>query len=158
MEPKSEALQHLYRDWERWRGTRAFPDRSNIDPLELRYILGNLSLIDVHYDPLRFFYRIHATSSAERLGYDLTGKSLEAFPDPAVRKILWQGHAEALDQRAPLCFARERVMATKEFGYIEALVLPFSRDGRVIDLLATGTYFHVPKHAALQPLAPTPPV
>jgi len=147
LELRSEILRHLCADWERWRGARLFPDRSDIDPLELRYILGNLSLTDVSYDPLRFFFRIHATASAERLGFDLTGKFLDAFPDQVVRETLREGLTDAVHHRAPLCLARERVMATREFGYIEALILPFSRDGQRVDMLATGTHFHVPKHA-----------
>ncbi len=157
MDLKSEALRCLYRDWERWRGARLFPDRFDIDPLELRYILGNLSLTDVFYDPLRFFYRIHATSSAERLGFDLTHKSLDALPDQSVREILRQGLTQALEARAPILRSQERVMATKEFGFIEALILPFSRDGRTIDMLATGTHFDVPKYSVLRPFSPATP-
>jgi hypothetical protein len=45
-------------------------------------------------------------------------------------------------------------MATKEFGYIEALILPFSSDGQTIDMLATGTHFHVPKYSVFRPFSP----
>jgi hypothetical protein len=144
-EARAEALQQLYRDWQRWRGTRALPSRSDVDPVELRYILGELSLVAVSYDPLRFFYRVHATASAERIGFDLTGKSLDALSDEAVREAMRVGLTLAVERRAPLCLSRERVVATKEFGFLEVMVLPLSSDGEVIDMLLVGAHFHVPR-------------
>jgi hypothetical protein len=44
-------LQHLYDYWdEKWRG-RAMPSRADIDPLEMTFILGYVSLVDVLYAP-----------------------------------------------------------------------------------------------------------
>jgi hypothetical protein len=40
-------LQQLYASWLAKRGGRRFPARADFDPIELRFILGNLILVDV---------------------------------------------------------------------------------------------------------------
>lgn len=141
MDVKSPSLQQLYRDWERWRGARRFPSRANIDPLALRYILGDLSLVEVHREPLRFFYRIHATASTERMGFDLTGKFLDQCADDTRREIVNGGLTACLESRKPLSAYNERTMASRVAGHLEVLILPFSSDGENIDLIAIGTNF-----------------
>jgi hypothetical protein len=138
----SPLLQRLRLDWERWRNGRPFPSRQDLDPLELRYILGNLSLIDVLYDPVRFRYRLHATSSVERLSEDLTGKLIEAIPGRPGRAAVLENLCCALESRAPFWICHERMTANRARGRIEVLVLPFSSGGRVVDLLGVGTYFN----------------
>lgn len=144
MEAKSPTLQRLYRDWEDWRGPRRFPTRDDIDPVKLRYILGNLSLVDVFYDPLRFFFRVHGTESVERAGRDLTGKFLDELPNASLRNIIHTNLARTIEKRAPLSVFHERLVATRVFGYLEVLVLPFSSDQEMIDTLAIGAHFDVP--------------
>jgi hypothetical protein len=142
---RSPVLQRLYRDWDAWRGARPFPSRADIDPLALRYILGNFTVTDVFYDPLRFYFRVHATASAERIGFDLTGKFLHELPDEGVRRIMHGSLLTTLEKRAPHRVFHERTVATKVTGDLEVLVLPFSSDGQVIDMLAYGTHFDMPK-------------
>ena len=81
--------RRLYDDWETRRHGRLFPARADFDPLELRYIIGNLSLLDVLRDPLRFRYRVHSTNMAQFLGFDLTGKEIDAAPDPQRGRRQW---------------------------------------------------------------------
>lgn len=67
------------------------PGKDFLDPLRLRFLLGSLSLLEVHADPLRFRYRLVGTDIVERLGHELTGKWLDEHPDPAVRPFLVKG-------------------------------------------------------------------
>lgn len=150
MDLKSPSLQRLYSDWERWRGTRAFPSRTDFDPLDLRYVLGSISLTDVRYHPVRFHYRIHASASSGRLGFDLTGKDLDALPHSTYQAYIREHFLETIINRAPALRLRERVLANKEFWFVEAIVLPFSSDGQTIDMLMTGTRFDVPKRLGSQ--------
>jgi hypothetical protein len=148
IEKRAAILQRLERDWEKWRGTRAFPARESVDPVKLRYILGNFSLVEVLYDPMRFRFRLHATSSVERLGIDLTGKYIdEAMPDTPARAIVLDNLRQGVERRTPLWICHERMMANKVYGRVEILLLPFSSDGQTIDLLGLGTYFnHAERH------------
>lgn len=131
-------LRFLYRDWDARRAGRPFPARADFDPLELRYILGNLSLIDVVRDPLRFVFRLHASHNAARLGADLTGKELAEMPAAANPASVRAHYERVVASRAPQV---QRRMGTHADGIkweYEVLVLPLSTDGAVIDMLMVG--------------------
>jgi hypothetical protein len=153
---RSPSLQRLYEDWRRWRGAREFPSRTDFDPLELKYILGNISITDVLYSPVRFHYRIHGSASSGRLGFDLTGKSLDALPSPTYQAFIREHFLETIVNRAPSVKLRERVLANNEYWFVEAIILPFSSDGQTLDMLMTGTKFDVPKRLAVQPAKHAP--
>jgi len=158
MDIKSPTLQRFFQDWQTWRGTRSFPARSDIDPLRLRYILGNLSLVDVLRDPLRFFFRIQGTASVDRVGYDLTGKTLDALPTQTLRDIMHANLVRALDGREPLLIFHESMSMYKGFGHLEVLVLPFSSDQNIVDMLVIATHYDVPKRYWQQkPAVPASP-
>ncbi len=145
MDVKSPSLQRFYRDWQTWRGVRAFPTRADIDPLNLRYILGNLSLVDALRDPLRFFFRIQGTASVDRTGFDLTGKTLDVMPNDTLRNIMHTNLIRALESRAPLLVFHESLSMYKVYGHLEVLVVPFSDDQSIIDMLVIATHYDVPK-------------
>ena len=146
MELRSPHLQRLYRDWHAWRGARPFPSRADVDPLALPYMTGNLTLVDVFYNPQRFFYRLHASTSAERIGFDLTGKFLDSLPDQNLRGTVKGTLLSVLKSRAPhLVSHYNRSVAGDVTGDLEVLVLPFSTDGHAIDMIAYGTHFDVHK-------------
>ncbi len=74
-------LRRLYAYWNERRGSRRFPARADIDPLDLTFLMGNMILIDViEGDPPGFFIRLHGTNLAQRAGYELTGKMLNDLP------------------------------------------------------------------------------
>jgi hypothetical protein len=145
MDIKSPTLQRFFQDWQTWRGTRAFPARSDVDPLSLRYILGNLSVVDVLRDPLRFFFRIQGTASVDRTNFDLTGKSLDVLPNETLRNIMHNNLVRALEKRAPLLIFHESMSMYKVFGHLEVLVVPFSSDQDIIDMLVIATHYDVPR-------------
>src|SRR3546814_16760855 len=66
------AAAGLYRYWLACRQGRRFPARADLDPLQMRGALGNLPLIEVHRDPLRFRLRLVGTNQTARLGFDPT--------------------------------------------------------------------------------------
>jgi hypothetical protein len=141
IEIESATLRRLYADWDAQRRGRPFPARADFDPLDYKYIVGNLSLLDVHHAPLRFHYRLHATNVAQRLGYELTGKSLEANPDADARTLIREHFSAVVEGRAPIA-ARHRFIASdgRDVNH-ESLVLPLSRDGETIDMLMSALAF-----------------
>lgn len=135
---KAAPLRYLYRDWDARRAGRPFPARADFDPLELRYILGNLSLIDVLRDPLRFVFRLHASQNAAHLGADLTGKEVAEMPawvDPASVRAQYE-HVVAT--RAPKARRRVGTHADGIRWEYEVLVLPLSTGGETVDMLMAG--------------------
>lgn len=129
-------LQRLYRDWDDRRRGREFPARSDFTPHDLHYILGNLSLIDVAYDPLRFRYRIHATALAQRMGREMTNKSVDDIPNPDHAAFARAHFTEVVERRVPIVYFRDHDLIDKDMPHdCEVLVLPLSADGTRINML-----------------------
>ena len=135
---RAAPLRCLYRDWDARRNGRACPARADFDPLELRYILGCLSLIDVLRDPLRFVFRLHASNNAARLGADLTGKELVEMPAAAEPDRVRVHYELVVSSRAPQVQRRKSTLASAISWEYEVLVLPLASDGETVDMLMVG--------------------
>lgn len=135
---KAAPLRYLYRDWDARRAGRPFPARADFDPLELRYILGNLSLVDVLRDPMRFIFRLHASENAAHLGADLTGKELAEMPASAAPDRVRAHYELVVASRRPHVLRRVGTHADGISWKYEVLVLPLSTGGETVDMLMAG--------------------
>ncbi|HUZ75607.1 MAG TPA: PAS domain-containing protein [Stellaceae bacterium] len=135
---KTPSLRHLYHDWQERRRGREFPSRSDFDVLDLGYIIGNLSLLDVFFQPLRFRFRLHASRVTERVGYEMTGKDLDILPARDSRETVWRHFVDVINRRVPIVQVRERQISDDRILPCEVLALPLARDGSTIDMLMSG--------------------
>jgi hypothetical protein len=131
---KSPRLARLYRYWLERKGYRRFPRRRDIDPLDMQYLLGNLLLIDVLRDPLRFRVRLHGTNMVMRARYDLTSKLIDDLPIPEYRDYVLARCRALVETGQPLAVLNDRVLDGRLMRY-EALWLPFSEDGVSVSML-----------------------
>jgi hypothetical protein len=131
----SPLLRRFHAYWQQKRGERAMPGFDDLDPLEFPWALGNLTLVDVLHDPLRFRYRLVGSAHVDRLGVDMTGKFVDDFPSVAVRQILTRSYNEAVVAATPIHRTRWDVVAGVNHHY-EALILPLSRAPPAVDMLA----------------------
>jgi hypothetical protein len=132
---EAPALQRLYRDWADRRHGREFPARADFDPCDFKYVLGNLALIDVLRDPLRFRFRLHPTNMVARLGIDLTGKLIDEITDRGHYLLARQHFTEVVEARQPVVQNRHGVKTDHRTWNCEILVLPLSNTGADIDML-----------------------
>lgn len=134
---QSDVLRRLLAHWLRLRGRRLTPARADFDPLDVRYALGYISLIEVRRDPMRFYFRLDGTKQVELFGVDCTGRYLhEALPaDHAAMAAA--SCSEAVQLRAP-CYHRRQIAFHERPIEYEVVILPFSNDGERVDLLMTG--------------------
>jgi hypothetical protein len=137
LEIQTPSLQRLYEDWEERRRGREFPSRSDFDVLDLGYILGNLSLLDVRHEPLRFRFRLHASRVTERVGYEMTGKFLDELPQDT-RVMVERHYTTVIERRQPVVQVRERQIIDDRILPCEVLALPLAADGTTIDMLMSG--------------------
>jgi hypothetical protein len=146
---RSPILRRLYADWRARRHGR-FPRRADFDPADFGYILGGLSLLDVHRDPLRFRCRVHGTSLAWILGTEFSGKFLDEAPQTEYLRLVAAHLAQVVDSENPS--AAWNTAGTDDYleWESEALVLPLSRDGETLDMLITAVIHH--KRAAMAAL------
>ena len=125
--------------WDRKRGTRAMPLRSDIDPLELRGHLGLLVLIDVLPGVTDFRMRLVGTTIVETYGRDSTGKLLSALKplDPEWWRFCDDLY-RAVVERAVIARARGNLrMVGRDFRTFDSVLLPLDGgDGSVGKILA----------------------
>lgn len=128
------SLRQLYAYWDGKRAGRRFPARADIDPIELSFVLGNLSLVDVLHEPLRFRVRLQGTLSVSRLGYDMTGKFADEIPDLEYRQVVLDTYARIVREARPMREVRETSYDFKNHRY-EIVWLPLSDNGTTINML-----------------------
>ena len=134
------SLQRLYEYWLQRRGGRRFPTRADIDPVDFAYLLGNIMLIDVMRNPLRFRTRLHGSEMTRRAQYDLTGKFLDELPIADYRDYVIERCRRLVETCEPVLVQHDRVLDGQHRRY-EALWLPFSENGSdVMMLLAALIY------------------
>jgi hypothetical protein len=134
-------LLRLFEYWVGRKGERRFPARSDIDPIDFKYMLGSILLIDVLPDPLRFRIRLHGSELVRRGGYDLTGKVLDVLPPTDYRKHVIEQCRSLVHSREPAVVHQDRVLDGRDRVY-EALWLPLSEDGTNVTMLICGLIYH----------------
>ena len=100
-------LQQLYAYWSTKKGQRKMPSRADIDVLDLRYVMGNMMLVDViDGSPPRFRIRLHGSNLSQRAGYELTGKMLDELPETDFRKEVRERWTEVAVTGGRVCRLR----------------------------------------------------
>lgn len=130
-------LRRLFAFWKERKGARLAPSRADMDPLNLRYILGNLLLVDVLRDPLRFRYRLCGTNVVTRAGFDLTGRFVDEHPEPQFREVALERYRLVLEIGGPHHTLRDAALDGRTRRY-EVLMLPLASDGTEIDMIMVG--------------------
>lgn len=136
-------LRRLYDYWESCRGGRKYPARSDIDPIEFSFALGNVTLIEVQYDPLRFKFRLMGTLMAQRVGQDLTGRMVDELPNPSYRDVLLHAYKESIATGQPNLHLYEQEIEGKARQF-EVIRLPLAEDGQKINMLLLCPMFFEP--------------
>ncbi len=127
-------MRRLFHYWLEKRGARRFPARADLDPIDFRYVLGNVVLIDVVLPGPRFRYRLIGTNLLLRDAHDRTGKWIDELPSLEYRRtVLARLHALA-DRPAPVFVRNTAVLDNRQYDY-EALWLPLAKNGESIDML-----------------------
>jgi hypothetical protein len=135
---RSSRILEFHRYWREKRAGREMPSRADLDPLDFRYVLGDVVVCDVSYDPPRFRYRLHGSNLVQRDGIDMTGKWLHERPAPEYSAIVERGWRMVVSERKLLLGNRLHLMAFDgRMRRYETIVLPLSSDGRIIDTLIT---------------------
>jgi hypothetical protein len=122
------------------RGAATYPARAALDPLDFRYVLGDVVIIEAHHSPpgsrwpWEFRYRLVGGNVVERDGYNLTNKTLEDLPEPEYRERVRKTWLEVCESGKPAHGVRELVLDRRLRCY-EVVVLPLASNGEDIDML-----------------------
>jgi PAS domain len=126
------SLRRLHASWIEKRRDRRFPARADFDPLELGFVLGNLSLIDVLPAAVPPSPARHDGGVAARLRPH--GKSAEEIPDPEFRQVALDTYRKVVELGQPMRDVRETMLDSKIHRY-EIIWLPLSDDDKTINML-----------------------
>lgn len=137
---KDDRLRRLFEYWNSKRGSRRFPSRADIDPLDFPYVMGWIALLDVERNPLRFRFRVHGTKLIAKNQFDLTGRYLEDHPLPEFAAHSARMWRHVLERGEPTHGFYDQIMDDRSRKF-EALRLPLSSDGETIDMLLVCTVY-----------------
>ena len=129
-----DTIARLYAYWQSKRAGRRFPARRDLDPCEFGYMLGWIMLVDVTYDPLRFFVRLYGSELAARAGFDVTGTYIDKHPQPEFRAYVEKAWRETVTRGEVTHGRFNRWVDDRRCRY-ESLRLPLASDGENIDML-----------------------
>jgi hypothetical protein len=150
------ALAQLYDYWEGKRRDGKLPARADISPFEMRFIIGNICLVDVIAGaPPRFRMRllgsniVFALGAGDRTGKitDWTGGILDELPPTEFRAMIGRSFEAVARTREPLVACRDVIMDNRAYRY-EATVLPLATDGETVDMLLVGLIYGRPQGVA----------
>lgn len=100
----SELLQRMLAYWQSKCGGHAMPARTDIDPVEFAWALGNVNLLDVERNPLRFRYRLAGTRLTRLYEMDLTGRSVDDIRMADLRELVRNHLQEVVETAKPNLF------------------------------------------------------
>lgn len=130
----SDRLSRLYQFWKQIRGSRRLPSRSDFEPEQLGFILGQVIIVDVLRDPANFRYRLIGTRLEEAGRRGDQGKTLDQIEPAAYRRMVGQTYRAVVETGQPLChqisYAHHQNMVS-----FEQIILPFSHGGDRVEVL-----------------------
>lgn len=137
LEIDSEIIREGVAEWDRLRGDRAYPLRSDIDPLRLPvHLLPHIVLIDViDHDLPDFRWRLVGTHTTGLMQRDSTGLEWRALYDTQDFEKVALGPMRVLQKGLPCRTLTRAPARDRRFLYIESVDLPLSSDGSRIDMI-----------------------
>jgi hypothetical protein len=134
-------LRQLYDYWDGKRGARSMPARADLDPVDFRFVIGDVVLADViDGEPPRFRIRVHGSNLVDRVHCELTGKLLDEMPAPEFRDLVTRSFRKVVRTKAPLHVLAARPLDGRMQRY-ETIILPLSSDSKRVDRLMVGMIY-----------------
>jgi hypothetical protein len=127
-------LTALFEYWTSKRVGQAMPRRSDINPAQIRSLLPNIFIMEIHY-PLRFRFRLVGTMICQRWHADNTGKWLDELDYDGVRETVLEQYVTVTRTGAPRCDIADFVGHKGLHLHYRRLLLPLSEDGITPNML-----------------------
>lgn len=135
---KNADLNKLLAYWNEKRDGRSFPQRADLDPIDLRFMLDRISLVEIHGTAnRRYKLRLVGSWWVQKFGVEGTGTWVEDWPNPTQRQVTLASYEALIMHRRPVLVARNAIADGNVLDF-ELLLLPFSEDGTQISLIVVG--------------------
>jgi len=110
------------------------PAPADIEPLEFKFILGYLTLVDVEANPRRYFFRLDGSILAALSGMDYTGKYLDQLGMPEYCAFVAATYDQVVDGQSPYAYRKRGAFDKVSFSE-ETVIMPLGNDGQVQRLM-----------------------
>lgn len=136
-------IRALYDHWRSIHPPSGLPDRQHFDPLDVPRLLGNIWMIDVFRDPLRFRFRLVGTVMVDFMGHDATGKWVDDLTSGPEGDLAIERLRRLVEEKTPIYRAGPpSITHQKDFYRLERVYLPLAGDGVTVDIiLGIAVYF-----------------
>ncbi len=134
--------------WHAKRRGRPMPARADLTPFDLKAHLGNVILVDVERDPLRFRYRLVGTNITRIVKRDVTGRYFEDIYAGRLLETALAVHAWVVRERAPLRIFSRTGHARNDIYNYDGVLLPLSADGERVNMVLGALLFSMVGDAA----------
>lgn len=136
---KHPSTQAVFRYWDAQRGTRLAPQRSDIDPLAIRQVLGDTIMLAADFaDQLRF--RLAGTKVCALFCREIKGEAFSTFWDDASRQTADEALSAVITHNAGVVAGVSGRTNDGDQLQLELLLLPLAHHGhartRVLGTLA----------------------
>jgi hypothetical protein len=133
--------------WRSKRQGRPMPARADLSPFDLKAHLGNLILVDVEPDPIRFRYRLVGTAITTIVNRDATGCYFEDLYSGRLLETIMGVNSWVVRERAPLrIFSRTGHYRNEIYNY-DGVLLPLSADGETVNMVLGALLFTMDRNA-----------
>jgi hypothetical protein len=95
-------LRRLLDYWTNKCAGRTMPARTDVDPVEMRFILGHVMLFEVVRPGPRFRVRLQGSELTWWIGRELTGETLDQAPERDLERLAQERLAHVVAGAAPL--------------------------------------------------------
>ena len=120
--PEAEALVEY---WLHERGGRLLPDKDALNPLKLRRWIGDISIVELHDGPKKFYVKLHGGKTQQKIGNDLTRRYFEDALDAKTLEFAIAPYRAAYEALRPTHSLFVPKLYPSVFTKLERLVLPF---------------------------------
>lgn len=128
-------LVNFFAYWRAKRGSRPFPQRRDIDPIELRQVLPNILLAELVPPEGRIRFRIVGSKLAEHYGQDFSGQFLDELDYGAALAAVRREYEETIRTGQPQFSEMEYWNYAGRHFRIRRLLLPLSEDQKFVNMI-----------------------
>lgn len=132
--PPPAWFQPLLNYWEQKRAGGKMPARADLDPVDLKPLLGWLSLVDVRPTAPRFAFRLLGSAHPVRAGGPRHGQDISKLEPMAYREMVTEQYETTVLRRAPTLHENVLNFGTHRFRY-QRIALPLAKDHVTPDML-----------------------
>jgi len=129
----SHDLRELVEYWNRIRGDRCLPMRSEFDPVKIPKLLRNIRLVDVEKDGV-FRFRLYSSDSTNPDKRDMTRRTTTDYEDRGFGDMVTRHYAAVAADGVARCWHIKASVRTGDYEY-HRVVLPLSKTGERCDIL-----------------------